>query len=62
LMYIVMGRLREARKPEDARHYVLFIAQKGGASNVYERVGVGFMPGKFIELNAPGPSRLVKVR
>ncbi len=59
LKCIVMGRRREGGKPEDARHYVLFVAPKSGS---YERVGVGFMPGKFIELNAPGPSKWVKVR
>lgn len=62
LKCIVMGRRREEGKLEDARHYVLFIAPKGGMAKVYERVGVGFMPGRFIELNAPGPPRLIKVR
>jgi hypothetical protein len=62
LKCVVMGRRREEGKPEDARHYVLFITPKGGAAKVYERVGTGFMPGKFIELSPPGPSGLVKVR
>ena len=62
LKCIVMGRRRGEGKLEDARHYVLFITPKGGAAKVYERVGVGFMPGKFIELIAPGLSGLVKVR
>jgi len=47
--------------PEDATHYVLFIAPKEGRDAVYERVGVGFMPGKMIDLNVSGPSRLVKI-
>jgi len=62
LKCIVMGRRREKGELENTRHYVLFITPKGGQAKVYERVGVGFMPGKFIELNAPGPSKLVKVR
>ena len=62
VLCIVMGRRIENGKPEDARHYVLFIAPKGGASKVYERVGVGYMPGSFIQLDTPGISSLVKVR
>jgi hypothetical protein len=62
LMCIVMGWRKEDRKPESARHYVLFIAPKRGATQVYERVGVGYMPGKFIQLNTPGRSELVSVR
>lgn len=59
LMCIVMGRrIENGVEPEDARHYVLFITSKEGAANVYERVGVGHMPGKFIDIQ---PSRLVKV-
>ena len=60
LLCIVMGRRKEVGKPEDARHYVLFITPKSGAAQVYERVGVGFMPGKFIL--SSGPSGLVSVR
>jgi hypothetical protein len=44
------------RNPEDeeddARHYVLLVAPRKGSDTVYERVGVGFMPGRFIELDA----------
>jgi hypothetical protein len=61
LKCVVMGRRREQGNVGDARHYVLLIAQKGPAAKVYERVGVGFMPGKFIELAAPGVSSLVKI-
>jgi hypothetical protein len=60
LLCIVMGMRDEYGRPEDARHYVLYITPHGGAANVYERVGVGFMPGKFIR--PTGPSGLVIVR
>ncbi|KIN05179.1 hypothetical protein OIDMADRAFT_116151 [Oidiodendron maius Zn] len=60
LKCVVMGRGKEEGNPADARHYVLFITPKGG--NVYERVGVGFMPGKFIELKASEHPRLVTIR
>jgi hypothetical protein len=60
LLCIVMGRRKEVGKSENARHYVLFITPKSGAAQVYERVGVGFMPGKFIL--SSGPSGLVSVR
>jgi len=66
LRCVVMGKRKAKEKEkvalENARHYVLFIAPQPGAPKIYERVGVGYMPGKFIELNAPGPSGLVKVR
>lgn len=60
LKCVVMGRRIENGKPEDARHYVLFIAPKGGA--VYERVGVGYMPGKFIRLSDSEALGRVKIR
>jgi hypothetical protein len=60
LLCIVMGRFLKAKMADDARHYVLFIALKSGTAQVYERVGVGFMPGKFIQ--SSGPSVLVSVR
>lgn len=62
LRCIVMGRRRGDGKPEDSRHYVLFITPKGGSAKVYERVGVGYMPGTFIKPKAPGSQGLVKVR
>ena len=60
LRCIVMGRRMENGRPEDARHYVLFVAPKG--NSVYERVGVGYMPGRFIKLGDAGLSRMVKIR
>lgn len=62
LMCIVMGWRKEDRKPENARHYVLFIAPKGGATQVYERVGVGYMPGRSIRPITPRYPELVIVR
>lgn len=58
---IVMGRKKEEDgvAPQDARHYVLFVAPKEGSADVYERVGVGYMPGQFVGTQTP---RLVKVR
>jgi len=62
LMCVIMGRRIEKGETEDARHYVLFISPKGAAATYYERVGVGFMPGRLIERDATGPSRFVKIR
>jgi hypothetical protein len=46
-------RLRNPEEDDDsARHYVLLVAPRKGSDTVYERVGVGFMPGRFIELDA----------
>lgn len=63
LKCVVMGRRRSSGgKPEQARHYVLFVAPKEGSNHVYERVGVGFMPGDFLGANTSGPWTSVKVR
>jgi len=62
LKCIVMGRQQQQEELENARHYALFITPIKGASKYYERIGVGFLQGKYIELEAPGLSGLVKVR
>ncbi|KAG4436079.1 hypothetical protein IFR05_008435 [Cadophora sp. M221] len=54
LKCIVMGRRKEKERVEDTIHYALFITQKGEAGNSYERVGVGFMHGRSIDLKGPG--------
>jgi hypothetical protein len=59
-MCIVMGRLRNEMQSkethifEDDRYYVLFIAAKEGRIDVYERVGVGYMPERFIKFHGSG--------
>ena len=62
VMCIVIGKEKGRDNSENARHYVLLIGPKDVKAKVYERVGVGFMPGSCIQLDAPGPSALVKVR
>ena len=62
LKCVVMGRQIEKGKLENARHFALIIAPKNGETEVYERVGVGFMPGRFFEPNVPGKSKMVKIR
>jgi hypothetical protein len=62
VMCIVMGKEKRRGNAEDARHYVLLIGPKDVQAKVYERVGVGFMPGSCIQLDATGVSGLVKVR
>ncbi|KAE8447646.1 hypothetical protein EG329_010617 [Mollisiaceae sp. DMI_Dod_QoI] len=60
LRCIVMGKRKEEGRPEDARHYVLIIEPTEDAL-IYERVGVGFMPRKFIEW-APEGARWISIR
>jgi hypothetical protein len=63
LACIVMGRRVENGRPRSAwRHYVLFITPKTTEAGVYERVGVGFMPGTFIDMSIKEESSLIKVR
>lgn len=62
LKCVVMGRRREDGEAEDARHYVMFIKLIKDSTMVYERVGVGFMPGKFIDLGPANISGHVKIR
>jgi len=58
---VVMGRRKADPRPEDARNYVLFVAPKNESKAVYERVGVGFMPGSFIEQSTLGLNS-IKIR
>lgn len=54
---VVIGRQKSevATDVVRQRHYVLIVAQKPGAENdkIYERVGVGSMPGSWITLDGP---------
>lgn len=61
LKCVVMGKRKDQKTLEETRHYVLFVTLMEGVSDVYERVGVGFMPGKFVELNGliVGPPSLL---
>jgi hypothetical protein len=50
---IVLGRyngddIKKEVPVAKKRHYVLIVGQKSSNSKVYERVGVGFMPGRCI--------------
>jgi hypothetical protein len=63
LACIVMGMRVEDGRPSNAwRHFVLFITPKATEAGVYERVGVGFMPGTFIDMSIQEESNLIRVR
>lgn len=55
---VIVARSKEGRSDRDRRHYVLLVTptQKisGRGEKVYERVGAGFMLGKYIFLDKPG--------
>jgi hypothetical protein len=61
LRCVVMGRKQEPGDPPDALHYVLFVTPRTGSTDVYERVGVGFLPGTCIEMDVPTPIKLDKI-
>lgn len=47
---VIIGEQKNATDPGAARHYVLIISPKEPRSTgVYERIGAGYMPGRFIE-------------
>jgi hypothetical protein len=68
LKCVVVGKRRMTlNTPKDeTTHYVLLIAPKSGQSprggKIYERVGVGYMAGKFIDWAGTGPAGLVNVQ
>ncbi|KAF1832274.1 HET-domain-containing protein [Decorospora gaudefroyi] len=55
---VIVARLKEARRDWERVFYVLLVTPVQGITGrgvrVYERVGVGFMPGKFISLEGEG--------
>lgn len=61
---VVVGRLQSAGQERDKMHYVLLVRQKehqvSRGVQIYERVGVGQVLGKWINLDEPGT--LVKIR
>lgn len=64
-MCVLMGKAKDRGKPDkQLMHYVLFVAPRGQRNRrgdqAYERIGVGFLLGKFIDLESPGA--LVKLR
>ena len=58
---VVMGRQIENRTVDNARLFALIIAPKNGDPEKYERVGVGYMPGRLIEGGVLGKSKMVKI-
>jgi hypothetical protein len=68
LKCVVVGkRIMKSKTPTDeTTHYVLLIAPKKTDSprgeKIYERVGVGYMKGRFIDLVGSGASGLVNVQ
>ncbi len=68
LKCVVVGkrRMRSKTPTDETTHYVLLIAPKRMDSprgaKVYERVGVGYMAGRFIDLVGTGSAGLVNVQ
>ena len=65
LKCVILGRLQSPNLAvADRTHYVLWVAlsatQASGLEQIYERVGVGYMPGSAIRLDQPGEA--VKIR
>ncbi|KAL6704961.1 hypothetical protein ACN47E_007506 [Coniothyrium glycines] len=55
---VIVAKAKEARSDSERRHYVLLVTPTRQAEargeKVYERVGAGYMLGKFIRLEEPG--------
>jgi hypothetical protein len=55
---VIVGKFKEGRSDQDKRHYVLIITPTkstgAGGEKIYERVGAGYMLGKYIVLDKPG--------
>jgi hypothetical protein len=68
LKCVVVGkrRMKAGTPMDETTHYVLLIAPKKTDSprgeKIYERVGIGYMAGKFIDLVATGSAGLVNVQ
>jgi hypothetical protein len=55
LKCVIIGRSKSMADGEARRHYVLIIGQRPDRiQSLYERVGVGFLPGNWIALDEPG--------
>ncbi|KAI8626068.1 hypothetical protein F5Y19DRAFT_488559 [Xylariaceae sp. FL1651] len=60
---VVIARSKVGNTDQEKKHYILLVSPTKstgrGGDRVYERVGAGFMLGKFIALNEPGqPARI----
>jgi hypothetical protein len=68
LKCVVAGkrRMKAGFPTDETTHYVLLIALKKTdlprSERIYERVGVGYMAGKFIDLGATGSTGLVSIQ
>jgi len=55
---VIVAKARDSRSDRDRRYYVLLVTPVQGTTGrglkVYERVGVGYMLGKFIQLDGEG--------
>jgi hypothetical protein len=55
---VIVAKAKQGRSESVKKHYVLVVAAAGGSTTggykIYTRIGVGYMPGKFIALDAPG--------
>jgi len=55
---VVVAKAKQGRGEGEKKHYVLIVTEAGGSTaggyKSYTRLGVGYMPGKFITLNVPG--------
>jgi hypothetical protein len=55
---VIVAKVKQGRSEREKKHYVLIVAAAGGSTvggyKIYTRLGVGYMPGKFITLDALG--------
>jgi hypothetical protein len=55
---VIVAKEKQGRSESEKKHYVLIVAAAGGSTTrgykIYTRLGVGYMLGKFIALDAPG--------
>jgi hypothetical protein len=54
VLCVVVGKSSGVGAVEDKDHYVLLVAPKARGGGVYERVGVGRVPGRMIDFAKPG--------
>lgn len=58
VLYVVIGKMKGNAPLENRIHYVLLVAPRAAmgadGTKVYERIGAGRVPGKFIDFKRPG--------
>lgn len=64
LKCVILGKMRKSLRPEHERlHYVMLVRPRlstgTNSKMVYERVGVGYMPGYLIHVDGPAPVEMV---